>query len=105
VEFDWPNGHGKARGVHRHSKRRDITNKATAAVLVAHENVVLTILEDVGSTSRQAGFYRFRAVAPFPVRTVYLERWDEGRGYAENDWGLIEGGFLDASNPTEESFI
>jgi carboxymethylenebutenolidase len=97
VEFDSPNGHGKARGYLVIPKNVDMTNKAPA-VLVAHENRGLNpYIEDVARRLAKAGFIAFAPDALFPLGG-YPGNDDEGRAMQKTlDGNKIEGDFMDAA--------
>lgn len=97
VEFDSPNGHGKARGYLVVPKGVDASNKA-ATVLVAHENRGLNpYIEDVARRLAKAGFIALAPDALFPLGG-YPGNDDEGRAMQRTlDRGKIIGDFMDAA--------
>lgn len=97
VEFDSPNGHGKARGYLVVPKGVDANNKA-ATVLVAHENRGLNpYIEDVARRLAKAGFIALAPDALFPLGG-YPGNDDEGRAMQRTlDGSKIEGDFKDAA--------
>lgn len=97
VEYDSPNGHGKARGYLVIPKGVDVNNKAPA-VLVAHENRGLNpYIEDVARRLAKVGFVAFAPDALFPLGG-YPGNDDQGRAMQkELDGAKIEGDFMDAA--------
>lgn len=97
VQFDSPNGHGKARGYLVIPKNVNINNK-TSAVLVAHENRGLNpYIEDVARRLAKDGFIAFAPDALFPLGG-YPGNDDEGRAMQKTlNSDKIEGDFMDAA--------
>lgn len=97
LEFDAPNGHGKARGYLVLPKNVSADNPAPA-VLVAHENRGLNpYIEDVARRLAKAGFVALAPDALFPLGG-YPGNDDEGRAMQKTlDRGKIEGDFMDAA--------
>ncbi|RBP82612.1 dienelactone hydrolase family protein [Marinomonas rhizomae] len=97
VEYDSPNGHGKARGYLVIPKQVNTNNKAPA-ILVAHENRGLNpYIEDVARRLAKAGFVAFAPDALFPLGG-YPGNDDEGRAMQKTlDGNKIEGDFMDAA--------
>ncbi|TYL47362.1 dienelactone hydrolase family protein [Marinomonas sp. IMCC 4694] len=97
VEYDSPNGHGKARGYLVVPKGVNMDNKAPA-VLVAHENRGLNpYIEDVARRLAKVGFIAFAPDALFPLGG-YPGNDDEGRAMQKTmDGDKIEGDFMDAA--------
>ncbi|MGO2354363.1 MAG: dienelactone hydrolase family protein [Marinomonas foliarum] len=98
VEYDSPNGHGRARGYLVIPKNVNADNK-TAAILVAHENRGLNpYIEDVARRLAKAGFIAFAPDALFPLGG-YPGNDDEGRAMQKTmDGNKIEGDFMDAAS-------
>lgn len=97
VEYDSPNGHGKARGYLVVPKGVSADNKAPT-VLVAHENRGLNpYIEDVARRLAKVGFIAFAPDALFPLGG-YPGNDDEGRAMQKTlDGDKIEGDFMDAA--------
>ncbi|NVK73581.1 MAG: dienelactone hydrolase family protein [Oceanospirillaceae bacterium] len=97
LEFDSPNGHGRARGYLVIPNNVNADNKSPA-VLVAHENRGLNpYIKDVARRLAKAGFIAFAPDALFPLGG-YPGNDDEGRAMQKTlDGNKIEGDFMDAA--------